>query len=93
MRLLVDVAGPVQHDFDTQPLCEVPVRLSLHNCLQSPASLCVETGSHQRLQQQHSGKSSTCRKRETAVVPSVKFLHCGHACFAGDRRVVSQQIQ
>ena len=54
---MVNVASPVQHDFDAQPLCEVPVQLSLRNCLQSPASLLIETGSsHERPEHQQSGK-------------------------------------
>jgi len=55
VRVLVNVIAPEQHDFDTQPLCEVSVRLRLRNCLHSPASLVVESGSRDELQNQQSG--------------------------------------
>lgn len=55
VRVLVSVTAPEQHDFDTQPLCEMSIRLRLRNCLQSPASLVVETGSPDGPQHQQSG--------------------------------------
>jgi len=55
VRVLVSVTAPEQHDFDTQPLCEVSIRLRLRNCLQSPASLVVESGSRDGPQHQQSG--------------------------------------
>ncbi|DBA74127.1 hypothetical protein WJX77_012500 [Trebouxia sp. C0004] len=54
VRILACVTAPEQHDFDTHPLCEVSVRLSLRNCLQSPASLVVESGSREGPQHQQS---------------------------------------
>lgn len=56
VRLVASVEPLIQHDFDSQPLCEVPIQLSLRNCLQSPASLCVETDVQQGPQHQQSGK-------------------------------------
>ena len=53
--MLVSVTAPEQHDFDTQPLCQVSIKLRLRNCLQSPASLVVESGSHDGPQHQQSG--------------------------------------
>ena len=55
MRVLVSVTAPEQHDFDTQPLCEVSIRLRLRNCLQSAAFLVVESGSRDGPQHQQSG--------------------------------------
>ena len=55
--MMVNVAAMTQHDFDTQPVYEVPIQLSLRNGLQSSASLVIETGSSQRkIEHQHSGK-------------------------------------
>ena len=59
VRLVVNVAAPSRHDFDTQPLCEVVVRLTLCNCLQSFASFVVEIGGQHGPQHQQSGKASS----------------------------------
>ena len=55
VRLIAHVEPHIQHDFDAQPLCEVAIRLSLRNCLQSRASLFIET-SLQGPQHQDSGE-------------------------------------
>ena len=55
VRLMARVEPHIQHDFDAQPLCEVSIQLSLRNCLQSHASLRIET-SLQDPQHQDSGE-------------------------------------
>ena len=59
VRLVAHVEPQIYHDFDAQPLCEIPIRLSLRNCLQSPASLCIETDIQPRPRHQESGTLSS----------------------------------
>jgi len=77
VRVLVSVTAPEQHDFDTQPLCELSIRLSLRNCLQSPASLVVECGSRDGPQHQQSGNLpwSLC---------SIAMVSSGKSCMSLD---------
>lgn len=56
VRMVAHVQPNIQHDFGAQPLCEVPIQLSLRNCLQSPAFLRLETTVWQAPPHQDSGK-------------------------------------
>ena len=56
IRLAAHAAPLLQHDFQAQPMCQVTVQLSFCNCLQSPATLCIETGAQMEQQQQQSGE-------------------------------------
>lgn len=71
----------IQHDFDAQPLCEVPIRLSLRNCLQSPASLRLETNVQQGPTHRDSGKRTVW---SAVIMPhSIQTALHWFACLVG----------